>query len=85
MCNKRKFKTELDAKIALVSSYYKRHIKNNKKRREIRYYWCKECSAYHLTSKEGINATNRTDGDKPLATTQNKAGERVNMEMSTFC
>ena len=75
MCRKYRFKTELDAKIALVKAYYKRHIKNNKKRNEIRYYWCSECRAYHLTSKEDINATNRTDGNKSLGTTENKAGK----------
>lgn len=72
MCNKRKFRTELDAKIALVSSYYKSHIKNNKRRKEIRYYWCDKCKAYHLTSKEDINATNRTDGVKSSRSTTHK-------------
>ena len=63
MCNKKRLSLRV-AKLAIVKSYYKSHILGNKKRKEIRYYWCSKCRAYHLTSKEDINATNRTDGNE---------------------
>lgn len=44
-CNKVKYKDKLSAMIALASCL----SLHNKKRMETRYYWCKECNAYHLT------------------------------------
>jgi hypothetical protein len=44
-CTKIKYKDKLSAMIALASCL---SVHNNK-RMETRYYWCKECNAYHLT------------------------------------
>ena len=63
MCNKKRLSLKR-AKAILAHAFYQNHILDNKKRNEIRYYWCSKCRAYHLTSKEDINATNRTDGNK---------------------
>lgn len=51
MCNKRKF-TKLEAMMFVAQSemQYKKR-KGKSKRRECRYYCCKECNAYHLTSQ----------------------------------
>ena len=68
MCDKKRLSLKR-AKAILVHAFYQSKILGNKNRNEIRYYWCSECRAYHLTSKEDINATNRTDGNKPLGTT----------------
>jgi RNase P subunit RPR2 len=46
-CTKKRF-DELGAKMAIV--FAKHSI--DKRRREIRYYFCKECNAYHTTSQE---------------------------------
>ena len=73
MCRKKKLSLKR-AKAILVHAFYQSKILGNKKRKEIRYYWCNECRAYHLTSKEDINATNRTDGDKSSRATRKKAG-----------
>ena len=72
MCNKKRLSLKR-AKAILVHAFYQSKILGNKKRKEIRYYWCNECRAYHLTSKEDINATNRTDGDKSSRSTTKKA------------
>ena len=51
-CNKRKFsKFEAMLYLAQASMSYKKR-KGRSRRRECRYYYCKECNAYHLTSKE---------------------------------
>lgn len=49
MCRKKKFDL-IGAKIALSKALNS----VNKKRREERYYYCKRCKSYHLTS-EGKN------------------------------
>lgn len=49
-CSKIKYKDRLSAMIALASCL----SVHNKKRMETRYYWCKECNAYHLTKKNRI-------------------------------
>ena len=49
-CVKRKFRTELDAKIALFKAEGRR-AKNNARRREVRYYRCPECGSIRLTSR----------------------------------
>lgn len=45
--NKKSYKYELTAKIALSDIM----ASKNKKRKEIRYYYCKYCHGYHLTSQ----------------------------------
>lgn len=51
-CNKKKFtKFEAMLYLAQASMNYKKR-KGRSKRRECRYYYCKQCNAYHLTSKE---------------------------------
>lgn len=56
MCKKKKF-TKLNAMIiiALYEGKRKNKYRNykNLKRKEVRYYYCNECKAWHLTSKEG--------------------------------
>ena len=49
-CNKKKFKTETDAEIALENI---RKVKKKYKREKhpIRFYHCEYCKTYHLTSK----------------------------------
>ena len=49
MCNKRKYKDKLSAMFAL--SQCRRVGKHKSNRDECAYYFCKECNAYHLTSK----------------------------------
>lgn len=46
MCKKRKFKDKISAMLALAQ------CKNAKsgRRQETRFYYCKECHAWHLTS-----------------------------------
>jgi len=49
-CVKRKFKTEIDAELALE---YIRNVKKRYRREKhpIRYYHCEYCGCYHLTSQ----------------------------------
>ena len=47
-CHKVRYRTRLDAKIALASTQQSR----NSKREESRVYWCQECKSLHLTSKK---------------------------------
>ena len=63
MCKKKRYPTELDAKIALTSCYYANHIKGKSKRKECRYYYCDKCKGYHLTSEREWNDFNRANGD----------------------
>ena len=51
--HKKSYKYELSAKIALADCM----ADKKKKRNEIRYYFCKACNGYHLTSqpKKGKN------------------------------
>ena len=50
-CTKKKF-TKLEAMmyISQAEMQYKQR-KGRSRRRECRYYYCKECNAYHLTSQ----------------------------------
>ena len=45
--NKKHYKDGLSAQIALFNIM----INDNKKHKEIRYYFCKNCHGYHLTSQ----------------------------------
>lgn len=49
-CIKRKFKTEIDAELALE---YIKDVKKKYRREKhpVRYYHCEYCNNYHLTSK----------------------------------
>lgn len=47
-CSKRKL-SKVDSMLALVETQHKRHRQQVK---EQRFYFCKYCNAYHLTSKE---------------------------------
>lgn len=46
-CGKRRYRTELDAKIALWSTSKAR---NEEKRKENRHYYHKACKGWHITS-----------------------------------
>lgn len=49
MCKKIKYKDKLSAMFVLSQC---RRVGNYKsKRNEYRFYWCKECKSYHLTSQ----------------------------------
>lgn len=50
MCTKRRIRTENEAKAELVGAAIARN-RGNKKRKEIRYYFCSVCKAFHLTSR----------------------------------
>lgn len=50
-CAKRRFRTHLDAKIALARSGGKQD-RGNQRRAERRAYHCELCHAWHLTSQE---------------------------------
>ena len=50
-CDKIKF-SKFEAMLVLAQAEIRFKKKKGKgKRRECRYYYCKECNAYHLTSK----------------------------------
>ena len=50
-CNKKKF-TKLEAMMYIAQAEMQNKKRKGKsKRRECRYYYCKECNAYHMTSK----------------------------------
>ena len=49
-CNKVKYKTSKQIKYALAWCNVK-YYSGNDSYKQIRYYWCKLCKAYHLTSK----------------------------------
>jgi hypothetical protein len=60
VCNqqhKKSYKYELSAQIALADCMSDK----TKKRKEIRYYFCRVCRGYHLTSqpKKGKNGENK--------------------------
>lgn len=46
MCHKYRFRDEIAAQLAIAKS----RMKNNKKRREERHYYCESCKAWHITS-----------------------------------
>lgn len=52
ICGKVRFRTELDAKIALAGTQRQRRGRARTKE-EKRYYRCPQCHGYHLTSKPG--------------------------------
>ena len=49
-CTKHKYRTKIDAKIALSRTEFKQN-RGNKKRNEVRVYRCVPCKAWHLTSE----------------------------------
>lgn len=55
MCRKRKF-DEMGAMLAVTQAKHSR----NKTRREIRYYWCVVCNAFHLSSQP-LNKKKQSD------------------------
>ena len=52
-CNKSKFRTEIDAEIALeyIRNVRKRH---RREKHPVRYYHCEYCNNYHLTSQPAV-------------------------------
>lgn len=48
MCRKVPYYRRIDAKIALAAT----QRSQNPRREEVRFYWCKEHNAFHLTSKK---------------------------------
>lgn len=55
MCKKIRFKTEIDAEIALYETSRRRDWFNKWKRQECRHYFCNKCKGWHLTSKKEKN------------------------------
>ena len=62
-CKKKKFRTILDALIALSEAVNDRK-KGNYQREEKRYYYCETCNVYHLTSKTDRINNDKTDAHK---------------------
>ena len=51
-CTKKKF-SKFEAMLSIYKAeYIRKRRHNNTKRKEIRYYYCKECKCYHLTSQK---------------------------------
>lgn len=50
-CAKQRFRTKLDAKLALAKIQAK--DKSWRPKMEKRFYWCQPCSGWHLTSMAG--------------------------------
>lgn len=50
--NKLKFNTEQQASNAILNAKIKRAFNEYTNRKEVRYYKCPNCKAYHLTSKQ---------------------------------
>ena len=48
-CNKKKIDK---VKALLIIANAQKQTQRNFKRKEIRYYYCEECKAYHTTSKK---------------------------------
>lgn len=57
-CNKKKFKTERDAEIAL-ENIRKVNKKYKREKHPIRFYQCEYCKSFHLTSKPEYQETIR--------------------------
>lgn len=51
-CNKKKFKEKALVQQALVKA--RENSSDNEERKENRYYYCRQCHAYHLTSKDKL-------------------------------
>ena len=49
-CNKKKYKDKISAMFALSQTKFVGNY--NPKRNEKRFYFCNECNAWHLTSKD---------------------------------
>lgn len=49
-CHKLQYRTEREAKIALVDAITTRNAKGRNQRKECRYYVCPVCHYWHLTS-----------------------------------
>lgn len=63
-CNKKKM-TKFEAMLYLANSDLKyKQSKGRTKRRECRYYYCKQCNAYHLTSMSNTMYLNLRGGSK---------------------
>lgn len=52
-CGKRRYRTELEAKIALAGVQRRRETRHDTGKEERRYYRCPACAGYHLTAKGG--------------------------------
>lgn len=50
-CHKIRYRTEVDAKIALSSTAYAANKNSSEKRKESRIYRCPRCAGFHLTSQ----------------------------------
>lgn len=62
-CNKKKF-TKFEAMLYLANSDLRyKQSKGKTRRKECRYYYCKQCNAYHLTSMSSIVYLNLRGGN----------------------
>ncbi|AOZ63843.1 hypothetical protein SEA_WEASELS2_265 [Rhodococcus phage Weasels2] len=50
-CTKKRYRDELNAKIALMNT----SLRDKEKRKECRYYKCPKCRGFHLTSQQKRN------------------------------
>jgi hypothetical protein len=61
-CRKKRYRTPVDAMLALQRIQRKRNLEDLDKY-EVRYYWCPEHRAYHLTSmREGQDEVQTSNG-----------------------
>jgi hypothetical protein len=52
VCKKKRYGTEMDAKLALAEIALKENRGSKKVRGEVGYYFCKKCNCYHLTKRK---------------------------------
>lgn len=52
VCRKKRFRDKREAEKALHYAISGRTVYGNKSRKECRMYYCEQCKAWHLTSKE---------------------------------
>ena len=62
MCNKIKYSK--DTAIRVLDEARKARLRGEMWREEIRYYWCEECEAYHVTGKMWKHAESQTRSSK---------------------
>jgi hypothetical protein len=51
-CNKKRFKEKAEAQGALTAA--RKNSMENEERKENRIYYCRQCHAFHLTSKDRL-------------------------------
>lgn len=63
-CGKRRYRSSIEAKIALADIQMK--DSTNRAKQELRTYYCKHCSGWHLTSKPYREHEHHANADNPV-------------------